>query len=782
MLVISQLLWALVCIHAFWLYCFVTGSLVRKKTLHPSPDQAPTHSRHHMAELVITSTTGMAITGFVLLLLGFAGLLNLMGLLMWLALEVLLFKIIKQENVFGIAFWLDRIQIIRRAWNVPTLIIYFVFLLLAVPAVLPPTAWDSIMYHLAYAVDWANAGRIHTDNFLRFPYYANNFLLIYALMFVLKLGYLCHFATWLCGLLSGLGVYVLIADDTTNRAELGRWFRLTLAFKDIILPLTLALSPVFLKYVNVGYVDVPIGLFILVPVLCTCLILNGESRNYEIDLLVTAAFLVGMKVTLILCLPLFGISLFLVLRRQQKATTHALALCALLLLLSAPWYLRNLVAAGDPIPPVLNFIVRGSDNIFTARDYLNIKADLPTLKDTSAILLPIDLFRHTDSNAFREPGANFSVVLLYLPLATLFLMVFKGFRRRVGTGFVYVNIAVIYLLVNWLGISTAARYSLHLFPVYLGYLGICFNLAFRYAQSLRPEKRVIRLVLQTSLLLLLLALPYPSPSSKKFYAATLRNNYLDLPTLKNKDSFLRTNLPGYASMQTVVNSLYANGGQHQKVLAVGFENLSFYFRERKIVSVGDWFGPGRYSDVMAATDNSGVAAYLHQFDIGAVLVDVTRNQMKEEQYQKFIKQLELSGFKLQPRAEARTDFFLKISPQEGSSQAVADGPKGTLPSSEGTKSATIVLDSNPLKVCDGSALGTATVSFTFPKGRVVEVHIDSPDGPLFTRSAANGAAPTGKWVVNGMTFFLQDVTGGKALAPENTLATASAKLTTEGCP
>jgi len=664
MFVISQLLWAIVCIHAFWFYCFITGTLVRTEPPGPDLDREPKDRRHYMAELVITSTTGIAITGFVLLLLGFAGVLNIVSLLLWLVVEILLFKIVRHENVFGIAFWAGRLHSIKRAWGLPALIIYFVFLFLLVPAILPPTSWDSISYHLAYAVDWANAGRIYPDEFLRFPYYANNFVLIYALMFVLKAGQLCHSATWLCGLLSGLGVYVLISEDATRQANVGRWFRFAGAFKDTVLPLTLALSPVFMKYVNVGYIDVPIGLFILVPVLCTYLILNGDSRNFEIDLLLTAAFCVGMKITLFLCLPLFALSLILALRRQHKRMSRVLSLSALLLLLSAPWYLRNFIAVGDPIPPTLNLRLRGRDQIFTKGDYENLRSDLLARQEASSMLLvPIKQFWKTDSTTFGEPGPNLSVLLLYLPFATLFLMLFKGFRRRVGTGFVYLNLAVIYLLVDWLGISELPRYFLHLFPVYLGYLGICFNVAIPYVRAIAAKKRVMGLALQTSLLLLLLALPVPSPTSKQYYGSNLKRNYLELSKrLISKEDFLRTYLPGYVSTQTIVDSMYVNGGQQrQRVLVVRFENLSFYFRERNIVSVGDWFGPGRYADLMSAVDNSGLAAYLSRFEIGAVLVNLADNPMSEEQYQSFIKQLELSHFELQPRVETRTAVYLKTN-------------------------------------------------------------------------------------------------------------------------
>src|SRR5262249_52819194 len=122
--------------------------------------------------------------------------------------------------------------------------------------------WD-----LAYAVDWANAGRIYVDPFLRFPYYANNFLLFYSALFVLKLGSYCHFLNWLCGLLTCLGVLAFFTGvENQLRGGIPTWklFRP----QQFLIPLSVALSPVFLRYLNVAFIDIPIGLFLLIPILC----------------------------------------------------------------------------------------------------------------------------------------------------------------------------------------------------------------------------------------------------------------------------------------------------------------------------------------------------------------------------------------------------------------------------------------------------------------------------------------------------------------------------------
>lgn len=94
---------------------------------------------------------------------------------------------------------------------------------------------------------------------------------------------------------------------------------------------------------------------------------------------------------------------------------------------------------------------------------------------------------------------------------------------------------------------------------------------------------------------------------------------------------------------------------------------------------------------------------------------------------------------------------------------------------------TITADPNPVRVCDGSSLGITNVSYAFPQGALAEVHVDSPNGPLFAAPAANGKATTGKWVTDGMGFFLQDVSEGRPLTVENTLASVKVSLTNAGC-
>ena len=76
---------------------------------------------------------------------------------------------------------------------------------------------------------------------------------------------------------------------------------------------------------------------------------------------------------------------------------------------------------------------------------------------------------------------------------------------------------------------------------------------------------------------------------------------------------------------------------------------------------------------------------------------------------------------------------------------------------------------NPIPLTGGS-LGATTISWSAPDAQLIEIHIGSPSGPLFTQDGNRGSEKTGQWVSDGMTFYLQDVTGGKPLTADYTLA------------
>ena len=154
MSVLRSYLLGLIVAHVAWLFFFTTGQLLWKRhSDNPKPFRLDT--------LVITSVAGMALSGFGLLFLGFAHLLNRSGFAGLLILEAAFFWLLKRDNWLSSIFWRRIIQDFAKGWTFPAVSIYVLFLALGIPAILPPTQGDPVSYHLAYAADWANAGRIY---------------------------------------------------------------------------------------------------------------------------------------------------------------------------------------------------------------------------------------------------------------------------------------------------------------------------------------------------------------------------------------------------------------------------------------------------------------------------------------------------------------------------------------------------------------------------------------------------------------------------------------------
>jgi glucose/arabinose dehydrogenase len=90
----------------------------------------------------------------------------------------------------------------------------------------------------------------------------------------------------------------------------------------------------------------------------------------------------------------------------------------------------------------------------------------------------------------------------------------------------------------------------------------------------------------------------------------------------------------------------------------------------------------------------------------------------------------------------------------------------------------ITANPNPVELLPGNTTGVTNVFWSSAQAVAVEVHRDSPSGPLFARTASGSfSLPTGNWVQEGTRLFLQDVTGGQSLTPAFTLDSVTLHVT-----
>lgn len=77
---------------------------------------------------------------------------------------------------------------------------------------------------------------------------------------------------------------------------------------------------------------------------------------------------------------------------------------------------------------------------------------------------------------------------------------------------------------------------------------------------------------------------------------------------------------------------------------------------------------------------------------------------------------------------------------------------------------------NPIPITDGDFHGVTTLRWTTKKTQYAEIHVNAPDGTLFCALRDTGSCTTGKWVTDGMTFYLQNTSAPKPTDRSATLA------------
>jgi len=89
-----------------------------------------------------------------------------------------------------------------------------------------------------------------------------------------------------------------------------------------------------------------------------------------------------------------------------------------------------------------------------------------------------------------------------------------------------------------------------------------------------------------------------------------------------------------------------------------------------------------------------------------------------------------------------------------------------------TPTPVLIANPNPITVCDGTGLGVTRLTWSVSNVSVFQVRVESPTGPLLYQGTSNTAL-TGKWVTNGMNFYLLNATNGTVLGSTTVTVSAS---------
>lgn len=461
----------------------------------------------------------------------------------------------------------------------------------------PPTAWDEISYHLPYAKYYVEHSGLSVNTFLRYPLYAHNIDLLYALSLLFSDDIVAHLMHASTAVLCAAGVYSL--GSLTSDKKVGA----TAA----VLFLS---SPVVTLLMGTSYVDLGLTLFVFLSFYCISIWSIKKQEHWLYLAGAAAGIAAGSKYSGLFYIPMFLVWIAYESRRVSSVMKFLLPA----FLFGAPWYIRNFIISGDPISPFGGKLF--GYWLWNKEDFVAQSQDLLTSRGTrrnliSFLKLPWHLFRHFDK--FGEGALSWGVFAVF-PAVLLFKKL-DSFNKKLCI-FVFANIII------WFFTSQILRYLLPVLPMiallsarvlmylYSNFMKKPLGLFFSHNFTLRQVSQTVI----SAVAVFLISLPVLRLDAD-ILKGVLKNPFP--VTQKMRNEYLSKKIESFNLLQV------ANEHPSFNIYQLGFED-SFYFSQGKMM--GDWYGPARYSMILDVVgDSMRLYDRLNSMNIQLFLVSTGRS-------------------------------------------------------------------------------------------------------------------------------------------------------------
>lgn len=546
--------------HGLWVYAWMLGAvgyatslgwLLLQRLQGPHAAQLPA-----LLSTFVSASTGFAVTGTALFVLGLIGALHSWGLglglgLLWLG-----------------AAWLARPAIRWPRWHPPrwatwpsAVVLAVLGLSLVWRSIGPPGMWDDTSYHLPVARHYLQHAGLEVNPWLRFPLFAHHVNLLLAV--ALHWGSEVHaqaVANAIPLTLIAMGLVGL--SQWQFRTCVPGW--LAVGLLSVQAPLKEALG--------YAYIDNWLMLYVWAAFVALYLALQAapaQRRTWVMVCAVLAGAAASSKLFGAFIVVLLGLVLLSLWGPKNKLVWTYGAVAALF---GLGWYVRSFIISGDPLHPA------GGDlfghYLWNADDLLQQKAEQRTHGGSTN---PLDLWASLLHAGIAPLAAGLLVLVqprlwrtAALPLALLML---------------------VYWLL-WQAFFPPVRYTLPVLP-----LGAYLVVTFFHEAGLGETWQRLQRVRVLSALGHGLA-----AAAAVLVCATVPRQAFEGFT--ERVTHWQANLharSGYALMQAANQRVSSHG---QVLVHLGYENAIYFFQG---TAIGDWFGPGRYAQMMKCEQRCGLA-------------------------------------------------------------------------------------------------------------------------------------------------------------------------------
>jgi len=442
------------------------------------------------------------------------------------------------------------------------LLVAFVSVLILVPLfalpLYPPTASDSITYHLAIAQRYLQTGSVQPTPQYRYAVFPQLVEMLFTAALMMGSDILAQCISLIFLLVTALAVAAFLRHIGQRAAS---YWGAALVFSNSVL----------LVLAGVAYTDMALMAFVAVAVLSFERWCEDKNDPWLVFSGVMAGCAAGTKYSA-LFFPLALGCVLIAVSRHQRSVRPLLTFIISCIIIALPWYLYNAYHTGNPVWPFFSSLFGHA--YWNDADVQGQTADLLASYGTGTsmralLMLPWNLFTHAEY--FHSDGELSISLLIGIPFA-IYEIAQKAYARRIA-------VVVLSFVLFWFYTSQILRYLIPVLPLVCVLAAAGMGRLFGHFFPSSTPARLFAVAIVAALLLL---------PGWRFALHTVTSMGRPPVSPGERDAFLEKRLPSYGAVR-YLNSV---AGSSYTLYSYGDARMAYYaegeFR-------GDVFGPWRYS-------------------------------------------------------------------------------------------------------------------------------------------------------------------------------------------
>jgi hypothetical protein len=495
----------------------------------------------------LSTTTGIAVVCKILFVLGVAKALNPWMIAFSLSLAFLMAATVLWRS--GARFKINKAPGALIQGSLTFVSFLLVGLTLTWLCIKPPGMWDDTSYHLPYARHYLEEGQLSINPWLRFPLFPHNGNLLFTLMLAWGSEVRAQvMATAIPLTLTAIGLYGACQEFLKSR--LAGWLSVGLLF---------SLSPVQ-ETLGYAYIDNLLMMFCWAAMLAMAMAFQQQKFQLNAWLIICgliAGTAAGTKLFGAVITILIGACFLLSWGWRNKAVWVYAATAAVF---GLEWYVRSFLISGDPVHPL-------GGKIFG--HYLWNAADLASQHQEQAT--------HGTSKNPMLIMASLQKAGIWLIFPSLLALLQPRLWSAPTRALALI---VFFFIAAWQTSSQVARYTTPILPA-AAFLSIAW---IYYAGPALIQRRLHKGLEVFHWFTILL-----------FFALVAAWAYGHRYTVSAQTKMWRENLENRSGFKVMQEANSKSSQLGNVLVQLGYENAVYFFKGKVI---GDWFGPGRYSQML----------------------------------------------------------------------------------------------------------------------------------------------------------------------------------------